>query len=125
MKLNTLAGRSFNDLTQYPVFPHVLADYESRALNLDEARSYRDLTKPMGALNPTRLEELKERFKFAQEMWEEEQLLAQQSKRHPDATQMPFLYGSHYSSAGAVLHFLARLALPRLPSCCVRPAHPC
>ena len=29
MHLNTLAGRSYNDLMQYPVFPWVLADYVS------------------------------------------------------------------------------------------------
>ena len=29
MHLNTLAGRSYNDLTQYPVFPWILADYNS------------------------------------------------------------------------------------------------
>jgi hypothetical protein len=29
MQLNTLAGRTYNDLTQYPVFPWVLSDYES------------------------------------------------------------------------------------------------
>ena len=29
MHLNTLAGRSYNDLMQYPVFPWVLADYDS------------------------------------------------------------------------------------------------
>ena len=27
--LNTLAGRSYNDLMQYPVFPWILADYDS------------------------------------------------------------------------------------------------
>ena len=27
--LNTLAGRSFNDITQYPVFPWVLQDFTS------------------------------------------------------------------------------------------------
>ena len=27
MFLNTLAGRSYNDLMQYPIFPWVLADY--------------------------------------------------------------------------------------------------
>lgn len=34
MWLNTVAGRSFNDLTQYHVFPWVLADYDSEALDL-------------------------------------------------------------------------------------------
>ena len=29
MQLNTLAGRSYNDLMQYPIFPWVLADYDS------------------------------------------------------------------------------------------------
>ena len=29
MQLNTLAGRTYNDLTQYPVFPWVLSDYQS------------------------------------------------------------------------------------------------
>lgn len=27
--LNTLAGRSYNDLMQYPIFPWILADYNS------------------------------------------------------------------------------------------------
>lgn len=34
MHLNTLAGRSYNDLTQYPVFPWVLRDYTSEHLDL-------------------------------------------------------------------------------------------
>ena len=29
MHLNTLAGRSYNDLMQYPVFPWIIADYDS------------------------------------------------------------------------------------------------
>ena len=29
MYLNTLSGRSYNDLMQYPVFPWIIADYES------------------------------------------------------------------------------------------------
>ncbi|KAI5278619.1 hypothetical protein KEM52_004643, partial [Ascosphaera acerosa] len=48
MLVNTLAGRTFNDLTQYPVFPWVLADYTSEELDLTDPRSFRDLTKPMG-----------------------------------------------------------------------------
>ena len=31
--LNTLAGRSYNDLMQYPIFPWVLADYSSEVLD--------------------------------------------------------------------------------------------
>ena len=34
MFLNTLAGRSYNDLMQYPIFPWVLKDYSSQVCNL-------------------------------------------------------------------------------------------
>ena len=31
MHLNTLSGRSYNDLMQYPVFPWIIKDYGSEA----------------------------------------------------------------------------------------------
>ena len=46
LHLNSLADRSFNDLTQYPVFPWVVADYSSDALDLDSEATFRDLSKP-------------------------------------------------------------------------------
>ena len=54
MALNTLAGRSYNDLMQYPVFPWVLADYKSEELDLTNPKTFRDLTKPMGAQTESR-----------------------------------------------------------------------
>ncbi|KDD72544.1 Beige/BEACH domain-containing protein, partial [Helicosporidium sp. ATCC 50920] len=62
MQLNKAAGRSFQDLTQYPVFPWVLRDYASPALDLDDPAVYRDLSKPVGALEPRRLATFRERF---------------------------------------------------------------
>lgn len=56
MILNTLSGRSYNDITQYPVFPWVLADYTSETLDLKKSATFRDLSKPVGALDPKRLE---------------------------------------------------------------------
>ena len=47
MMINTRAGRTFNDLTQYPVFPWVIADYKSSELDLTNPRVFRDLSKPM------------------------------------------------------------------------------
>jgi hypothetical protein len=41
MFLNKVAGRSFNDLMQYPVFPFVLADYTSNTVDLDDVQVYR------------------------------------------------------------------------------------
>ena len=94
--LNTIAGRTYNDLTQYPVFPWVLADYTSPALNLDdptnESGVFRDLTKPVGALNPDRLRMFLDRYRSLD-----------------DPSMPPFMYGTHYSSAGSVLHYLMRL----------------
>jgi len=62
MELNLLAGRSYNDLTQYPVFPWVLTDYTSDTLDLTDPSVYRDLSKPMGALDQERLAECRERY---------------------------------------------------------------
>ena len=55
MMLNTLSGRTYNDLCQYPVMPWV-------HINLKHKHNYRDLTKPMGALIPTRLIDYVERY---------------------------------------------------------------
>ncbi|KAJ3680517.1 hypothetical protein LUZ60_016795 [Juncus effusus] len=92
MELNTLAGRSYNDITQYPVFPWVLADYDSKALNLGDPATYRDLSKPVGALNPERLKKFQERY-----------------STFDDPLIPKFHYGSHYSSAGTVLYYLLRV----------------
>ena len=62
MRLNILAGRSFNDIGQYPVFPWVLCDYTSSSIDLSDPNIYRDLSKPIGALNKVRLEEFLDRF---------------------------------------------------------------
>lgn len=94
MALNRMAGRTFNDIAQYPVFPWILADYTSEKIDLNDSRVYRDLTKPVGALNPDRLSQLLERYN------ELEQFGFAENER--------FLYGSHYSSPGVVLHFLIR-----------------
>ncbi|EFA78057.1 BEACH domain-containing protein [Heterostelium album PN500] len=99
MHLNTLAGRSYNDLTQYPVFPWVLRDYESDDLDLDDQSVYRDLSKPMGALDEQRAEKFRERF----ENWDDQEL-NEHNQRVPK-----FHYGTHYSSAAIVLYYLIRL----------------
>ncbi|KAA0723860.1 Protein FAN [Triplophysa tibetana] len=90
LHLNNLADRSVNDLSQYPVFPWVLSDYSSAHLDLLNAASFRDLGKPIGALNTERLERLLERYK--------------------DMPDPKFVYGSHYSSPGYVLFYLVRVA---------------
>ncbi|KAH7849592.1 hypothetical protein Vadar_020109 [Vaccinium darrowii] len=92
MVLNTLAGRSYNDLTQYPVFPWVVADYSSETLDFNKSSTFRDLSKPVGALDPKRFEVFEDRYR---------------SFCDPDIPN--FYYGSHYSSMGIVLFYLLRL----------------
>ncbi|GMH65599.1 hypothetical protein TL16_g04237, partial [Triparma laevis f. inornata] len=94
MYINVLAGRSMNDITQYPIFPWILCDYTSETVpDLNDRKNFRDLTKPMGALNEERLKDFMERY----ESFVDESIPA-------------FMYGSHYSTAaGVVLHYNVRL----------------
>jgi hypothetical protein len=57
LQLNMFSGRSFNDVTQYPIFPWVLCDYSSESLNQMNAKVYRDLRKSMAADSSQRLNE--------------------------------------------------------------------
>lgn len=97
MHMNSFAGRSYNDLTQYPVFPWIIADYESEEIDLDDPKTYRDLSKSMGALCDERAEQFAERYAS----------LAAHCFGEDDPP--PFHYGTHYSSAAYVLYYLMRL----------------
>ncbi|OHT03934.1 hypothetical protein TRFO_28716 [Tritrichomonas foetus] len=62
MALNLASGRSFNNATQYPIFPWVLSDYSSENLDLSNEAVFRDLSKPSGALNSRKLQSLIEKM---------------------------------------------------------------
>ncbi|XP_013384976.1 neurobeachin-like protein 1 [Lingula anatina] len=94
MQLNTIAGRTYNDLNQYPVFPWILKDYTSENLDLTDPNIYRDLTKPIGIQNPKNEAEVIEKYEHFED---------------PSGTIEKFHYGTHYSSAAAVMHYLVRL----------------
>ncbi|OXA60252.1 WD repeat and FYVE domain-containing protein 3 [Folsomia candida] len=94
MHMNTLAGRSYNDLMQYPVFPWILADYDSDFIDLNDITSFRDLSKPMGAQSSGRLGQFVKRYKE----WDD-----------PHGETPPYHYGTHYSSAMIVCSYLVRM----------------
>ncbi|KAK0399841.1 hypothetical protein QR680_003241 [Steinernema hermaphroditum] len=94
MHLNTLAGRSYNDLSQYPVLPWILKDYDSEYLDLTNPNTFRDLSNPMGAQTPERLEQFLKRYRE----WDD-----------PTGETPPYMYGTHYSSAMIVVSYLVRL----------------
>ncbi|KAK9508246.1 hypothetical protein O3M35_007946 [Rhynocoris fuscipes] len=93
--LNTLAGRSYNDLMQYPILPFIIADYTSQTLDLDDIKSYRNLTKPMA------IQEKKNEAHYINNY--------NYFKTELTADHEPYHYSSHYSNSGIVLHFLVRL----------------
>ena len=91
LALNAAAGRTFHDLSRYPVFPWVIKDYESIKLDWDNPEKiFRDLSQPVGALSDDRLQYFLTRFEGMQDMEDS------------------FLYGTHYSTPGYVLYFLVR-----------------
>ena len=92
LALNQLSSRSFNNSSQYPVFPWILNDY-GNTLDLKSRQIYRNFSKCVGMMgDPARAELFKEKF---------------------DQTDISGLgrcnYGSHYSSPGIVLQFMMRL----------------
>jgi hypothetical protein len=97
MRLNAIAGRSFHDPGNYPIMPWVLSNFTSASVpDLCDERNYRDLSKPMGALDPIRLQKFQEKYAS---------LCASLDTAIP-----PFMYGSHYSNTGGVvLHYLVRV----------------
>ncbi len=114
MFLNTIAGRTYNDLNQYPVFPWVLTNYDDQEVDLTSPNNYRDLSRPVGALNPSRREYFEERYAS----WDNEQVresILDELAIDADAffnlffQIPPFHYGTHYSTSAFVLNYLLRL----------------
>jgi hypothetical protein len=60
--MSTIKSELISDVTQYPVFPWVLADYTSFNLDLEKDTTFRNLALPMGALTAARQESATERY---------------------------------------------------------------
>ena len=87
--LNSAAERTKNNLSQYPVYPWILTNYTSEKLDLSDIKNFRDLSKPIGALNEKRLKSLLNRYN--------------------EMPQPKFLYGTHYSNPTYVIGYLVRV----------------
>ncbi|KAK2086015.1 hypothetical protein P7K49_035440 [Saguinus oedipus] len=99
--LNKHAGRSFNDLMQYPVFPFILADYVSETLDLSDPLIYRNLSKPIAVQYKEKEDRYVDTYKYLEEEYRKG---AREDDPMPPV--QPYHYGSHYSNSGTVLHFL-------------------
>ncbi|XP_058238437.1 lysosomal-trafficking regulator isoform X2 [Hemibagrus wyckioides] len=102
--LNKHAGRSFNDLMQYPVFPFILSDYTSEVLDLQDASIYRNLSKPIAVQSKEKEDRYVANYRYLEEEYKKG---AREDDPMPPV--QPYHYGSHYSNSGTVLHFLVRM----------------
>ena len=100
MWLNIYSNRSYNDISQYPVFPWVLSNYEDPIKNDSNNYNYRDLTLPMGMM------ELNEEGERRKELFMETYDIL---KNESDGSMKPYIYGSNYSNPMYVCNFMMRL----------------
>jgi hypothetical protein len=71
-------------------------------LDLTDPAMFRDLSKPIGALNSERFQDFKKRY--------DGMIQQQKSQSAQQHTQdAPFMYGTHYSAPGYVLYYLLRV----------------
>ena len=136
MWLNIYSGRSFNDLTKYPIFPWILMNYSED--KIDDIQ-YRDLSLPMGMIEfgensikrkddfiqtyETLKADLIDKFpdfnyqdylKKGVEYYEDYRLKKIEIEKENEEniielSQIPYIYGSHYSNPTYVSHFLVRI----------------
>ena len=139
MWLNIFAGRSFNDLTQYPIFPWIITNYQSEVLN--EKEDFRNLSIPVGMFDFNEKAEmrketfiefyntLKNELKESKPDFDYEEFLEkndayiehynnkkvknsennESNSEQFQINQLPYFYGSHYSNPTYVSHYLTRL----------------
>lgn len=110
-------------------FPWILADYTSEELDLSDPRVFRDLSKPVAVLNERNAKAVREKYalfpphasviliiKLSLKQPEEDStfpflyvLTRYESFEDPTGTIDRFHYGTHYSNAAGVMHYLIRV----------------
>ena len=137
MWLNLYSGRSFNDLTQYPVFPWIITNYSDESNEISIKNDLRNLNLPIGMLELTEkgilrketfietyetlkndLKEMYPDFNYQDYLKKGEDYLEnyknKKIKNNPqevatiEFNQIPYFFGSHYSNPTYVCHFLSR-----------------
>ena len=86
--INRFGKRLTSDLTQYPVFPWIVADYQRPTLNNLPDEGLRNLALPMGQIGEERAKQFDEIFQDSEES---------------------YYYGTHYMHFYIVLYFMFRL----------------
>ncbi|XP_006810621.1 neurobeachin-like protein 1, partial [Neolamprologus brichardi] len=84
----------FYDSSQEKEEAWILADYTSEELDLSDPRVFRDLSKPVAVLNERNAKAVREKY---------------ESFEDPTGTIDRFHYGTHYSNAAGVMHYMIRV----------------
>ena len=105
MWMNIYGNRSFNDISQYPVFPWILNDYNDplkiEGENNEQKYNIRDMATPMGMMTVT--DEAEARKELFIENYETLKETAE------DGLMKPYFFGSNYSNPVYTCHFLMRV----------------
>ncbi|XP_061392771.1 lysosomal-trafficking regulator [Musca vetustissima] len=99
MTLNQIAGRTYNDLMQYPIFPWILSNYTSDILDLTDPKNFRKLPKPIAVQNEENEQHYINNYTY----------IKNTMTNMGSMILKPYHYSSHYSNSGTVLHFLVRV----------------
>ncbi|XP_073836840.1 lysosomal-trafficking regulator mauve [Musca autumnalis] len=99
MTLNQIAGRTYNDLMQYPIFPWILSNYTADILDLTDPKNFRKLPKPIAVQNEENEQHYINNYTY----------IKNTMTNMGSMILKPYHYSSHYSNSGTVLHFLVRV----------------
>ncbi|KAJ5066958.1 beige/beach-related [Anaeramoeba ignava] len=104
MYLNTISGRTYHDISQYPIFPWIISDYESEKIDLNNIDVFRDLSKPIGM-----------QYNKIMYYYENYEINGKQ-------VEFEFNYQKYYSNPEIVTSYLARLE--PFTSICLKEKYP-
>ena len=99
---------------QYPVFPYVVANYDTSVLDLRSPSNYRNLSKPIAIQHAEKEEKFIDIYNALKDS-QELALLRQQGNETQQPLSLlghqfdPYHFASLYSNSGIVLHYLVRL----------------
>ena len=115
MWLNIFGGRSYNDISQYPVFPWIISDYQREKIKESDLKTdktlFRDLSLPLGMIPDNDKGERKDSYilnlKSTTTFYQDQQKNNEQNDYA--LFESPYNYGTHYSNPFYVAHFLTRI----------------
>ena len=103
MICNLLSGRSYRDVSQYPVYPWTLKNFLQES-KIDKITDLRNYSVPVGMFD------FNERSRERKNNYiENYRNMKESTTKDFDLSETPYVYGSHYSNPMYVCHYLSRM----------------